>query len=119
MTNSAVDASMKKVIHDINSHSDTHIKNMEDVFNENMGLMHDQHASYNITQLCTDKKLVALAGIDEKVSEKAKKSISQIQDNTSTIIDSIKTTNMNDNTINDTRDGSISDIAQCRARVKT
>ena len=92
---------------------------MEDVFSENMGLMHDQHASYNITQLITDAKLAALAGIDEKVSEKAKTAISWIQDNASTIIDSIKTTIMNDNTINDTRDGIITDIAQCRARVKT
>ena len=109
MTNNAVDTSMKKVIHNINSHSDTYIQNMEDMFSENMVLVHDQHTLYNITQLCTDTKIAALGGIDETVSEKAKTAISQIQDNATTIINSIKTMILSDNTINYTWDGILSD----------
>ena len=63
---------------------------MDDVFNENMGLMHDQHASYNIKQLCKDAKMETLAGIDSTISTKAKSAIATMHDAATTIVDNIK-----------------------------
>lgn len=114
---SAVDKSTKKAIHNITFHSDAHLQNMNDVFSENMGLMHDQHSSYNTNQLCIDAKMVAIANIEEIINTKAETAIAKINKAT-TALSTLQTTIATDTTISATHNHIMSDMTNDKARVK-
>jgi len=118
VTMAAVNESTKKAIHDINYHSNQYLQNMDDVFNETMGLMHDQHAAYNICQLCKDAKNDSMKNIDADITAKANLALATLQEKTNDIISNVKHTFTQNTTIKDTRDGIIADIVQCKSNVK-
>ena len=91
---------------------------MDNVFSENMGLMQDQHASYNIRQLCNNAKASALEHLNTTISQNSTTALATFQAKAKDITDNIRDTLITDTTIADIRDGIISDIAQTKQQVK-
>ena len=94
----------------MDSHSNQNIASMEDVFNGNMGLMQDLHSSCNIKIICDHATENALSNTHKDINKKAAIAVSSIITNATTTISS-------STIVNDTRDGIIADIAQCKTTV--
>lgn len=68
--------------------------------------------------MCTDPKVDTLTDINDTTSKKTKTALAMIQEKVNNLVSNIKSTMLNDTTINSTRDGIISNISQYKAKVK-